>query len=368
MRITSTCSLISLLGHTALAKWPTVDEAGVREAINTNEHTLVAYVLANDEPHTNLEKEWSSVQKSAEKDTVLTVDCSTRAKLCGEFNIVSFPTIRLHQKDGTFERYRGPRKAKEYVVAHLPPFQLDVLLTQVVRIKAYLQRMKRSPISVVNENNITSFATTDDVIFIAQFSEKDQYLEDRYTDMVHQYRDRYSFAVGPVAADSSSLQCINNGNQEQFSTTQLSNPASIENFIKQCTLPLVPELTRRNEAEYMRLGKSIVHYFVSADEDRDAYVADIKPLAKKFKEYLIFATTDVNQYLEMPAVMGHKAASAKVLAVSSPSNGGVYPYRGGKDLTSEVVEAFLNDISEGKVKPWDGMNAHDDGQIKHEEL
>lgn len=107
---------------------------------------------------------------------------------------------------------------------------------------------------------------------------------------------------------------------------------------------------------------------MSADEDRDAYVADIKPLAKKFKEYLIFATTDVNQYPEMPAVMGHKAASAKVLAVSSPSNGGVYPYRGGKDLTSEVVEAFLNDISEGKVKPWDGMNAHDDGQIKHEEL
>lgn len=111
-----------------------------------------------------------------------------------------------------------------------------------------------------------------------------------------------------------------------------------------------------------------MHYFVAADEDRDAYVADIKPLAKKFKEYLIFATTDVTQYPEMPAVMGHQAASTKVLAVSSPGTGGVFPYRGGKNLTSAVVEAFLNDISAGKVKPWDGSTTSDEGQITHEEL
>lgn len=116
------------------------------------------------------------------------------------------------------------------------------------------------------------------------------------------------------------------------------------------------------------MGKSIVHYFVSADEDRDAYVADIKPLAKKFKDYLIFATTDVNQYPEMPAVMGHQAASTKVLAVSSPSTGGVFPYRGNKNLTSAVVEAFLNDISAGKIKPWDGTTTSEEGEITHEEL
>ncbi|KAL2293358.1 hypothetical protein FJTKL_05284 [Diaporthe vaccinii] len=268
--------------------------------------------------------------------------------LCRDFDVVSFPTIRLHQKDGTFERYRGPRKAKE--------------------MQTYLERMKRSPISVVDENNMTTFASTDDIVFIAQFSDEDYVLEDRYMDVAFQYHDRHSFAIRLVASQSSSLQCINNANQEQFSTTQFSNPVAIENFIKQCARPLVPELTRRNEAEYMRVGKSIVHYFVATNEDRDAYVADIKPLAKKFKDYLIFATTDVTQYPEMPAVMGHQAASAKVLAVSSPSTGGVYPYRGSKNLTSAVVEAFLNDISAGKVKPWDGLAAPEDGAITHEEL
>lgn len=133
-------------------------------------------------------------------------------------------------------------------------------------------------------------------------------------------------------------------------------------LIRQCHRP--DKLTNR----YVQVGKSIVHYFVSADEDRDAFVADIKPLAKKFKDYLIFATTDVNQYPEMPAVMGHQAASTKVLAVSSPSTGGVYPYRGSKNLTSAVVEAFLNDISAGRIKPWDGITTNEDGGITHEEL
>lgn len=114
--------------------------------------------------------------------------------------------------------------------------------------------MKRSPLSLVDEKNITSFASTDDIVFIAQFSDEDYALEDRYLDVAYQYRDRHSFAIGPVASQSSSLQCINNANQEQFSTTQLANPAAIETFVKQCARPLVPELTRRNEAEYMRVS------------------------------------------------------------------------------------------------------------------
>lgn len=107
---------------------------------------------------------------------------------------------------------------------------------------------------MVDEKNITTFASKDDIVFIAQFSDEDLSLENRYMDVAYQYRDRHSFAIGPVASQSSSLQCINNANQEQFSTTQLSNPAAIETFIKQCARPLVPELTRRNEAEYMRVS------------------------------------------------------------------------------------------------------------------
>lgn len=58
-------------------------------------------------------QEWSLVLESEGEGTVISVDCSANPNLCREFDVVSFPAIRLHLQDGTTERYRGPRKAKE---------------------------------------------------------------------------------------------------------------------------------------------------------------------------------------------------------------------------------------------------------------
>lgn len=113
------------------------------------------------------------------------------------------------------------------------------------------------------------------------------------------------------------------------------------------------------------MGKSIVHYITSSDEDRESYVGAIRPLAKRYREYLLFVTTDVNEYPDILALTGHVLGSRSVLSVVNPTNGGVFPFRG-KDITSDTVEGFLSDVSSGKVKPWDGV-LPDDG-IKHEEL
>lgn len=39
------------------------------------------------------------------------------------------------------------------------------------------------------------------------------------------------------------------------------------------------------------MGKSIVHYITASDEDRESYTSEIRPLAKRYKEYLLFVTT-----------------------------------------------------------------------------
>lgn len=80
-------------------------------------------LTTGSESYVNLEKELLSLQEVEEKDTVLAVDCSSNSKLCGDFDVVSFPTIRLHRKDGTVERYRGPRRAKQYAATSCLPLQ-----------------------------------------------------------------------------------------------------------------------------------------------------------------------------------------------------------------------------------------------------
>jgi protein disulfide-isomerase A1 len=98
-------------------------------------------------------------------------------------------------------------------------------------------------------------------------------------------------------------------------------------------------------------GKSLVHYFVRNDRERREYVQEMLPLAKKYGEYLHFTTTDVNEYPDAVEMMGLRRGT-RGLSVQTPSTGDVYPYTGKEQLTAHVVEMFLSDIIQGKVKPW----------------
>ena len=105
--------------------------------------------------------------------------------------------------------------------------------------------------------------------------------------------------------------------------------------------------------------KSIVHYFVANDKERDEYVAEIRPLAKKYEEYLHFVTTDINEYGDVAEMMGLQRAS-KGLSVQNPNNGDVFPYVGKEKISGTSVEAFLGNIIQGKVQPWRPGTGHDE--------
>jgi len=94
-----------------------------------------------------------------------------------------------------------------------------------------------------------------------------------------------------------------------------------------------------------------VHYFICSNKEREEYVAEIRPLAKKYQEYLHFTTTDVNEYPDVVAIMGFPWGSTKVLSAQQLSNGNIYPYTGGKQLTAQVVETFLGVSLRGGSRP-----------------
>jgi protein disulfide-isomerase A1 len=98
-------------------------------------------------------------------------------------------------------------------------------------------------------------------------------------------------------------------------------------------------------------GKSIVHCFISSGAERDRLVKELRPLAKQYQEYIHITTTDVNEYSEMPGVVGLKEGSKKGLALENPNTGEFFPYRGRKKIDAGVVEAFLVDVTEGRIAP-----------------
>ena len=113
------------------------------------------------------------------------------------------------------------------------------------------------------------------------------------------------------------------------------------------------------------MGKSLVHYFVRDDDQRQKYLKEMRPLAKKYQEYLAFTTIEAAEYPEMMSSLGLKKGSSRPLSVQNPSNGDVFPYSGSHEITLPVVEKFLGDIIQGKVKPWSGSSGSTAG---HDEL
>ena len=62
----------------------------------------------------SLEPEWTSMQAAEKDDNIVSFDCSSNIKVCKQdFDVASFPAIRLYHRDGRMDRYRGDRTGRE---------------------------------------------------------------------------------------------------------------------------------------------------------------------------------------------------------------------------------------------------------------
>ncbi|OAA57535.1 Thioredoxin-like fold protein [Niveomyces insectorum RCEF 264] len=314
--------------------------------------------LLSREACRKLEPEWTDVESALEDGHVVSIDCSADPTLCDDFDVASYPAIRLvrGRGDGRTSRYRGPRHAPEII--------------------AFLRRSLRPRLSYVDDQNITSFLAVDDVVFVAHLAAAgDDHTAARFAALAAQYGDRYSFAVGPAASGgpqaANRIRCFNAPDDAQHTTSDLTAVAALEDFVVLCATPSVVELTRRNEVQYLNMGKSLVHFFYRTEQERRAYVSAMRPLATKYREYLGFTTIDAGEYGDMLATLGLARDAPRLLAVQNPSNGDVFPYAGAQALTPPVVEQFLGAIIQGAVQPWSGgSGANTGGQAGngHDEL
>lgn len=281
----------------------------------------------------------------------------------------TFPAIRLYHRDGRIDRYRGPRTA-----ASIVPF---------------LRRSFRPAVFEITETSLVGFMTIDDLVVVAHVHPDDDQLYERYRRLAQHYRDRFSFGVAftppeSVSKDkrtSSVVRCYNNADDEQHELTGDALHAhlgALETFVTQtCAAPLIPELTRRNEADFVAAttasgAQSILHYLTDGgDADKDVFRASVRPLAKKYKEYVHFAVTDLPAYPEMLAAFGLDPKASRGLALQNLVTGELFPYRSGaKKVTAAaagtIVENFLGDIADGNVKPLTGGDQRFQGG--HDEL
>ena len=197
----------------------------------------------------------------------MSFDCAEQPKFCQEHDVVSHPTIRLYRgksegESEKIDRYRGPRKASSYVMTPylgLPLLPWSTLADnkdlRASRITSFIRRGLRPVLSTVDRHNVTWFMSTDDVVFVAQLQARDSNAHDRFLALAQKYHDRYSFAVNTEARpEKSEITCQNTPDGLQKKLPDLSAVGALENFVKMCSTPLIPELTRRNELQYLTVS------------------------------------------------------------------------------------------------------------------
>ncbi len=93
----------------------------------------------------------------------------------------------------------------------------------------------------------------------------------------------------------------------------------------------------------------------------------MRPLAKKYIEFLHFAITDVSEYPGMLVAVGLRPNQKTGLALENPNTGDLFPFVGGHKITAAAIEAFLGDITTGRLQPRNHGQAHGREQA-HDEL
>lgn len=334
-RIILICALEILLVREAHG-WNHIDRDQFESITSKNEESLVAFVAPWTEPSKNLESEWLSATVQA-RSSLISIDCTIESGLCKEHDIISYPTIRLFQNHGARRRYRGPRKASS--------------------ILQFMNRATLPIVSLVDSSNITTFKSSDEAVFIAYIPLEEGHLKTTFTALAKRHTDKFTFGIAadPKIANSGKVQfpsivCHRDAEGEQSVFSGQAGLDALERFVEMATAPMIGEFTRRNEMNFMKAGKSLVYYFTSSDQDRSAYIAALKPLAKTYREYLNFVTVDISEYGHMLPALGLAPDSDPALAVFNPMYGQVFPFQE-DEITPKAVESFVMDIAQGKVQP-----------------
>lgn len=110
-----------------------------------------------------------------------------------------------------------------------------------------------------------------------------------------------------------------------------------------------------------------MHYFATTDAEKEAYRQEVRPLAKKYIEFLHFAITDATEYPGMLAAAGLGPNQKTGLALENPNTGDLFPFVGGHKITAAAIEAFLGDVTSGRLQPGNRGQAHGREQA-HDEL
>ncbi|KAF8607657.1 disulfide isomerase [Ceratobasidium sp. AG-I] len=270
------------------------------------------------------------------------VDCVDNADLCQANGVGGYPTLKVF-RNGKDKEYSGPRKADGIV--------------------SYMKKQALPALTEVTGAEHAKFTKEDKVVVIAYVDSATAALASTIKDVAENHRDDYLFGVtsdadaikeaGVTAPALVVYKSFDEGRVElSAADVKSATPESLLSFVKENAVPLLDEVGGENYPTYAQSGLPLAYLFVDpTDSKKDSIIAEITPLARKFKGKVNFVWIDAVKYAEHAKSLNLLEAKWPAFVIDDMPNSLKYPLEQVSDFASSGVSTLVESFLSGSLQP-----------------
>lgn len=278
------------------------------------------------------------------------IDCQRFSTFCQDYMIRAFPTLKIF-KEGRelYHEYDGPRRSSAIVdfVKKQVLATVNSLATKALH-DAFLEKEK------------------EEIVLIGYFDADDTVAKGALWAAAEKLHEDFPIGV-TFNADAAAKAGVSfpsivmyepNGEGKEVYKGDIEDIEAIKTFAKTTYTPLIGELGYNTWRNYVSGNNGPTAFIFSrTDDDRRAVVDELRPLAKKLKGRLTFATAETPDFAGFAGYLHLDNGAEKnfpAFAIYDGAKRGKYPYTtqgSTKDLSAGNIGRFADDFLAGRLKP-----------------
>ena len=228
----------------------------------------------------------------------------------------------------------------------------------ICRIVSYMTKQSLPAVSTLTKDTLEDFKTADKVVLVAYLAADDKASNASFTTVAEKLRDSYLFGAVTdaelakaegVSFPSVILYKAFDEGKSIFSDTM--DAEAVEKFATTASIPLVGEVGPETYTGYMATGIPLAYIFAETEEERTKLAEVLKPIAKKHRSAVSFATIDAKSFGAHAGNLNLKVDQWPAFAIQDTVNNKKFPYDQESEITAELIGKFVQDFVDGKIDP-----------------
>lgn len=213
-------------------------------------------------------------------------------------------------------------------------------------------------VSILTKDGLEDFKKADKVVLVAYIDAGDKASNETFAEVAEKLRDNYPFGASNDAAlaeaegvTAPAIVLYKDFDEGKSVFSEKFDVEAIEKFAKTASTPLIGEVGPDTYSDYMSAGLPLAYIFAETAEERKEISDALKPIAEAQRGVINFATIDAKQFGAHAANLNLKAEKFPAFAIQEIAKNQKFPFDQEKEITHDVIKAFVDDFVAGKVEP-----------------